>query len=76
MGIESGKNSDKKMSFDIGTAIMKIKALEHQVRVTGAVDQEPEAFAHIEAEVISGRLTPEQGVEKAETLVAGRQDYH
>ena len=60
----------------INEAVLEITAMLGDLAVTGAGDTERESLTDLIAKVGEGKITPEEGLVRARTLMSGRQDYH
>ena len=60
----------------INEAVLEITAMLGDLAVTGAGDTERESLTDLIAKVGEGKITPEEGLLMARTLMSGRQDYH
>lgn len=63
-------------TIDTKEALARIEAVRAQVWATGAVDTEPATLNMLHDEVLAGTLSPEEAVQRAEQILASRQDYH
>ncbi|MEX0672941.1 MAG: hypothetical protein WDZ82_01680 [Candidatus Paceibacterota bacterium] len=57
-------------------AIERINQRLLQEMSTGSLDGEPAQMASITEAVRKGDITPEEGMQKAQTVFDSRQDYH
>ncbi len=56
--------------------MVTLAAIEAEIMATGAVDVEPRLIDQIRQELLSGKITSEEAIEKARRVQANRQDYH
>ena len=57
-------------------ALVELSALDAQLRVTGAVDSEPEALAQLRRGLLAGTIAPEEAILRARALLDARSEYH
>jgi len=60
----------------INEAITTIRALAQSIEPTGSIDSERGDFEQIIQRVMAGTVSPAEGVQAANALIASRQDYH
>ncbi len=82
MGIEQPANDNAREQsvqqsvMSMSDAIAQIGLFRQQVESEGAVDTEREELSNILIDVMHSKITPAEGVQKAQALVNARSTYH
>jgi hypothetical protein len=72
MSIENNEQPQMSVSEAFGT----IENIRAQTEQMGANDYEPSAFEAITRELLSGEITPERAVSRAQKILDAKMDYH
>ncbi len=57
-------------------ALLILADIEQRAWSSGAIDVEPSLFNSIRTELQRGTITPQEALERAHRIEAGRNDYH